>query len=287
MNLCELFYKSSSLIFSIKDRSFTFRSSSKDSFHCLVSACKSPSHSKQPGLILPSSSAPLLTSVSKMYTWPHPDPQVFWCFKNANLMFTTHIWQHPPLRPLVFLTTAMQCDLNPNLDISRKAVQLLSESLFPECRDELHPDGITFFPQRDDVHGTSFTIATKPSSLPIPLATTKPHESRVKTRSEYGDTFVSLLQVKHCYRKTVHVLSVCFLTIEVDGSDVVEQHLSLHGVHVVADSGAAGTQILVHVVQSVSHGVDRIDYKLNLSFLLVERVPSDPLVTCRNTHCVI
>lgn len=35
MDMCELFSKSYRLAFSIKDRSVTFRSSSKDSFHCL------------------------------------------------------------------------------------------------------------------------------------------------------------------------------------------------------------------------------------------------------------
>lgn len=75
-----------------------------------------------------------------------------------------------------------------------------------------------------------------------------------------------------------------FLTVEVDSSDVVEQQASLHGVHLAADPGAAGTQILVHAVQSVGDGVNRVDHELDLPLLLVGRVPADPLLACRDSR---
>lgn len=71
-----------------------------------------------------------------------------------------------------------------------------------------------------------------------------------------------------------------FLTVKVDSSDVVQQQASLYGVHVAADTMVAGTQVLVHVVESVGNGVDGIDHKLNLPLLLIGRVLTDPLVTC-------
>lgn len=71
-----------------------------------------------------------------------------------------------------------------------------------------------------------------------------------------------------------------FPTIEVDSSDVVQQQAPLHGVHVAADAAAVGTQVVVHVVQGVGHGVDGVDDKLNLPLLLVGRVLADPLLAC-------
>lgn len=73
------------------------------------------------------------------------------------------------------------------------------------------------------------------------------------------------------------------LTVEVDGSDVVQQEAPLHRVHAAADAVAAGTQVLVHAVQSVGDGVDGVDHKLDLPLLLVGRVQPDPLPSCRQT----
>lgn len=79
-----------------------------------------------------------------------------------------------------------------------------------------------------------------------------------------------------------------FLTVEADGSDVAEEGPSLHRIHAAADPGPARTQILLHVVQSVSHGVNRIDHKLDFTLLFVRRAPADPLVTCRDqNHCIM
>lgn len=72
------------------------------------------------------------------------------------------------------------------------------------------------------------------------------------------------------------------LTVEVDRSDILQEEASLHRVHAAAHASAAGTQILVHAVQRVGHGVHRVDHKLDLPLLLVVGVPADPLLPCRH-----
>lgn len=69
-------------------------------------------------------------------------------------------------------------------------------------------------------------------------------------------------------------------TREVDVADVLEQHRAVDGVHLGAEADFSGTQVLVHVVQRVSHGVHGIDHELDLALLLVGRVLADPLVVC-------
>lgn len=69
---------------------------------------------------------------------------------------------------------------------------------------------------------------------------------------------------------------MCQLTIEVDGADVAKQQTSLHWVHFITNTCGSQTQILVHVVQSMSHGIHCINYKLNLALLLVMRITIDP-----------
>lgn len=58
-------------------------------------------------------------------------------------------------------------------------------------------------------------------------------------------------------------------TREVDVADVLEQHCAVNGVHLGAEADFTGTQVFVHVVQSVGHGVNRIDHKLDFSFLFI------------------
>lgn len=62
--------------------------------------------------------------------------------------------------------------------------------------------------------------------------------------------------------------------------DVLKEHPSFHRVHLLADTHEAGTQVHVHAVQGVGHGVHGVDHKLDLALLLVLRVSTDPLVTC-------
>ena len=62
---------------------------------------------------------------------------------------------------------------------------------------------------------------------------------------------------------------VASLTIEIDGKDVVQQGTSVNGVHLVTHSSVAWTEVHVHVVQGMGHGVDGIDDKLHLSFLFI------------------
>lgn len=67
-------------------------------------------------------------------------------------------------------------------------------------------------------------------------------------------------------------------TREVDVADVLEQNGAVDGVHLGAEADLARTQVLVHVVQCVSHGVDGVDHELDLPLLFIGRVLADPLV---------
>lgn len=64
---------------------------------------------------------------------------------------------------------------------------------------------------------------------------------------------------------------------------MLEQVRAVDGVHFSAEAHLARTKLLVHVVQSVSHCVHRIDDELHLPFLLVVGVLPDPLLIC-NGH---
>lgn len=61
-------------------------------------------------------------------------------------------------------------------------------------------------------------------------------------------------------------------TCEVDVADVLEQQRAVDGVHFRAETNFSRTEVLVHAVQSVSHGVNRVDHELNLPFLFIGRV---------------
>lgn len=73
------------------------------------------------------------------------------------------------------------------------------------------------------------------------------------------------------------------LTCKVEAADVLEQVRAVDGVHFSAEAHLARTKLPVHVVQSVSHSVHRIDDELHLPFLLVVGVLPDPLLIC-NRH---
>lgn len=61
---------------------------------------------------------------------------------------------------------------------------------------------------------------------------------------------------------------------------MLEQMGAVDGVHFGAEAHLPRTQLLVHVVQSVSHGVHGVDDKLHLPFLLVVGVLPYPLLIC-------
>lgn len=52
---------------------------------------------------------------------------------------------------------------------------------------------------------------------------------------------------------------------------------SIHGLHVVTQTHVTGTEVRVHVVQAVGHGVDGVDDKAHLAVLDV--VVLETLVT--------
>lgn len=69
------------------------------------------------------------------------------------------------------------------------------------------------------------------------------------------------------------------LTIEADTADVLEEFLPSSQIHLGADAGVLWTQVSLHVVEGVGHGVHRVDHKLNLTLLLVLGVNADALLT--------
>lgn len=73
--------------------------------------------------------------------------------------------------------------------------------------------------------------------------------------------------------------SVRSLTVEADAADVLEEFLPSGQVHLGADAGVLGTQVPLHVVEGVGHGVHRIDHKLDLTLLLILGINADTLLT--------
>lgn len=67
-------------------------------------------------------------------------------------------------------------------------------------------------------------------------------------------------------------------TCEVDVADVLEQQRAVDGFHFRAETNFSRTEVLVHAVQSMSHGVNRVDHKLNLPFLFIGWVFPDTFV---------
>lgn len=65
------------------------------------------------------------------------------------------------------------------------------------------------------------------------------------------------------------------LTVEANSADVSQQLLAIDVGHARAQAGVSGTELAVHVVQSVGHGVHGVHHKLNLSLLLVGGVTTD------------
>lgn len=73
--------------------------------------------------------------------------------------------------------------------------------------------------------------------------------------------------------------SVCSLTVEAYTADVLEKLLPSSQVHLGADAGVLRTEVPLHVVEGVGHGVHCIDHKLDLTLLLVLGVNADALLT--------
>ena len=69
------------------------------------------------------------------------------------------------------------------------------------------------------------------------------------------------------------------LTVEADVADVLEQFLPSCQVHLGADAGVLRTQVPLHVVEGVGHGVHGVHHELNLPLLLVLGIDADTLLT--------
>lgn len=77
------------------------------------------------------------------------------------------------------------------------------------------------------------------------------------------------------------------LTIEVDIADVLQQLLASSLLHLWTDTPVVSTEVLVHVVQGVSHGIDGVNHKLNFPLLLIVGIFSNSLLSCtlkQETH---
>lgn len=77
------------------------------------------------------------------------------------------------------------------------------------------------------------------------------------------------------------------LTIEVNMADILQQLLAACLLHLWAHSAVVSTQILVHVMKSMGHGIDSINHKLYFTFLLIIGVFSNSLLSCtlkQETH---
>lgn len=68
------------------------------------------------------------------------------------------------------------------------------------------------------------------------------------------------------------------LTIEAGVTNVLQQSLSFSGLHMWTNARMIRTQVLLHVVQSVGHGVHCVDHELHFPFLLIFVVNSDALL---------
>lgn len=58
---------------------------------------------------------------------------------------------------------------------------------------------------------------------------------------------------------------------------------AVDGIHSSAEAHLPRAELLVHVVQGMSHRIDCINYKLHLSFLLIVGVLSYPFLICKKT----
>lgn len=77
------------------------------------------------------------------------------------------------------------------------------------------------------------------------------------------------------------------LTIEVNAAYVLEQLFASRVLHLGAEPRVVGTEVLVHVVERVCHGVHSIDHELDLPLLLIVGVFANSLLSCTsktNTH---
>ena len=65
--------------------------------------------------------------------------------------------------------------------------------------------------------------------------------------------------------KTRGVIHTC----KVDVTDILEQQSAIDSIHLRAEANFSRTQVFVHVMQRVSHGINGIDHKLDLPLLFI------------------
>lgn len=82
------------------------------------------------------------------------------------------------------------------------------------------------------------------------------------------------------HHRTPKSVGVWRLTIEIDVADVLQQLLAPRLLHLWTDAPVVSTQVLVHVMQGMSHSVDGINHELNLALLLIVGIFPDSLLPC-------
>lgn len=80
------------------------------------------------------------------------------------------------------------------------------------------------------------------------------------------------------------------LTIEINTADVLQQLPAPRLLHLWTDPPVVSTEVLVHVMQGVSHSVDSVDHELNFPLLLIVGIFPYSLLSCtlkQETHTKI
>lgn len=69
------------------------------------------------------------------------------------------------------------------------------------------------------------------------------------------------------------------LTIEANAADVLEELLPSSQFHLRTEASVVGTQVPLHVVEGVGHGVHGVNHKLDLPFLFILGIDPNTLLT--------
>ena len=75
-------------------------------------------------------------------------------------------------------------------------------------------------------------------------------------------------------------MNVWRLTVEIHVADVLQQLLAPRLFHLWTDAPVVSTEVLVHVMQGMSHSVDCVNHELNFPLLLIVGVFSNSLLPC-------
>lgn len=83
-----------------------------------------------------------------------------------------------------------------------------------------------------------------------------------------------------------YYISLIRLTCKVQAADVFEQMSTIDGIHFRTEAHFPQAELLMHIMQGVSHNINSINNKLHLPFLLKVRVFSYPFLICKTQTVV-